>query len=550
MPTGVYTVNAPRNGTDDDAVYIQDAIDAANSDEGGVVMLPTGRYYLKSQITMRSGVSLVGAGPRATRLLQAQWTTNPFVATGFYSSPVALTADALPGSLGGEGGNRISVASSSGFAFDDIVLVSSDAYISERHQSAGLAGHRKGELLRVYDVPDSTTVTLSPGGYYGWGLGDEYRVADNATIRKVVSSMPRGFGMYDLSVESSGWRSHYLDADNKAIMVFTLCRDVTFHNVHFKRLDQWVFQFISCFGVVVSDCVFEDLSDNSATAFGYGVAALNATTGLVMSGCTGRRLRHLFTTGTGFGVYGQPTNCLIQGCIADECWISTAFDTHEGGLGIVFDGCLARNTWGGFQSRAKGTVFSSCHAFNCNAYGFLLAAESHGSKIIGGSAKGCEVGVIVANTRRAVVKDMVIDGSAWQGVWVTDLSNIQAQQTTIVFDTAGQLEFSGNRIWNCGQNNPDSPTHSPAILIDVPATKVLVRNNTAGNSSADESFPEPDVAGKTGFLVSLEAAADDIHVSNNILVSSDSSAGVVASVVSNTGGATNVTDTGNTIWAP
>src|SRR5258708_3681011 len=53
---------AKGDGTTNDAVAIQAAIDAAHSAGGGVIFLPAGTYIVKSALELQSNVTLRGAG--------------------------------------------------------------------------------------------------------------------------------------------------------------------------------------------------------------------------------------------------------------------------------------------------------------------------------------------------------------------------------------------------------------------------------------------------------------------------------------------------------
>lgn len=59
------TFGAEGNGTADDVIPIQDAIDAADAAGGGVVFFPAGTYRITTSLVVPSGVSLLGAAPAA-----------------------------------------------------------------------------------------------------------------------------------------------------------------------------------------------------------------------------------------------------------------------------------------------------------------------------------------------------------------------------------------------------------------------------------------------------------------------------------------------------
>jgi hypothetical protein len=68
-PLGVISVaefGAIGSGTANERTQIQNAIDAANAQGGGVVYFPPGRYRIDSSLTLQQGVWLVGASRRST----------------------------------------------------------------------------------------------------------------------------------------------------------------------------------------------------------------------------------------------------------------------------------------------------------------------------------------------------------------------------------------------------------------------------------------------------------------------------------------------------
>lgn len=67
-PTGIIVSSGYGNGVTDAAPGIQAAIDAALADGGGDVLLPPGTFLLKSGLTIKQGVRIVGSGRGATTL--------------------------------------------------------------------------------------------------------------------------------------------------------------------------------------------------------------------------------------------------------------------------------------------------------------------------------------------------------------------------------------------------------------------------------------------------------------------------------------------------
>lgn len=110
----VTSYGAVGNGSDDDSTPIQNAIDAAYAAGGGVVYfpdLPSGDYYnVLTQLTLKSGVSLVGGGSVPEIRLDAESeddavfdasavadvnVTSLFVATGYTNGAVRSPYDSM-----------------------------------------------------------------------------------------------------------------------------------------------------------------------------------------------------------------------------------------------------------------------------------------------------------------------------------------------------------------------------------------------------------------------------------------------------------------------
>jgi hypothetical protein len=67
---------ATGDGTTNDSAAIQGAIDAAEAAGGGIVFFPKGTYRHNSTLTIPAGVSLLGAGPGASRLMMGSVNTS------------------------------------------------------------------------------------------------------------------------------------------------------------------------------------------------------------------------------------------------------------------------------------------------------------------------------------------------------------------------------------------------------------------------------------------------------------------------------------------
>lgn len=106
----VYNVKSPTygalgDGSHDDTIAIQAALNAANAAGGGVVYLPAGQYKISSALTMYNRITLRGDGDYVTNIVQTNTSANGLVGSNLIYIIIEHLRLTGPGSGTGEGIN-------------------------------------------------------------------------------------------------------------------------------------------------------------------------------------------------------------------------------------------------------------------------------------------------------------------------------------------------------------------------------------------------------------------------------------------------------------
>ena len=106
----VYNVKSPTygalgDGSHDDTIAIQAALNAANAAGGGVVYLPAGQYVISSALTMYNRITLRGDGDYVTNIVQTSTSANGLVGSSLIYVIIEHLRLTGPGTGTGEGIN-------------------------------------------------------------------------------------------------------------------------------------------------------------------------------------------------------------------------------------------------------------------------------------------------------------------------------------------------------------------------------------------------------------------------------------------------------------
>jgi hypothetical protein len=191
------------DGSTDDALAIQAAIDAVNTASGGVVFFPAGTYIIGTGLTTYSKIILLGESNLVSIIkVKNSSNINAITTTGFSSFTGAnkwfVDTESVPHAFGFIGlqldGNKANNSSGSGIRIYGKRYIVQDCII---HDTEGVGFYSecafKGGQNDYRDMPESNI-----DGLYVWGCvshGIQYRGPHDGYIKFAVSSSNGGEGV-------------------------------------------------------------------------------------------------------------------------------------------------------------------------------------------------------------------------------------------------------------------------------------------------------------------------------------------------------------------
>jgi hypothetical protein len=200
--TTVYTTLNPSGG--DDAPAIKAAI--SNCPTGQVVKLNAGTFKVSSSITMKSGITLRGAG-MGTTIIQGASGMSGYYLIGFLTKPAEGTSFAIAAGMS-KGSTTITTASPHGWSVGDIVLIdqlnntTGDPVVTSVGTNGtctwcgrGSGARSLGQVSKVIAVPSSTTAILEIPLYWNYDAS----LSPQATK---ISGITSNAGIEDLTIDN------------------------------------------------------------------------------------------------------------------------------------------------------------------------------------------------------------------------------------------------------------------------------------------------------------------------------------------------------------
>lgn len=201
--TTIYTTLNPSGGNDSSAM--QTAIN--NCPAGQVVKLSAGTFNVGNAITLKSSVTLRGAGMGATTLKGASGMTGAYF-IGLYGSVSLGTSIGISGGLA-KGSTSITTSSPHGWSVGDIIVIdqlnnpSGDPVVNNVGNNGTCtwcgraSGTRSlGQVAKVIAVPTSTTATLEIPLYWNYS-------ASLTPQGTKMSGITSNAGVEDLTIDNS-----------------------------------------------------------------------------------------------------------------------------------------------------------------------------------------------------------------------------------------------------------------------------------------------------------------------------------------------------------
>lgn len=525
------------DGTTDDTAAIQAAVTAGNT------FIPAGTYRITSTITIPSNRRIVGSGHgtvlRATAA--ASGTTPSYLkAEGSDGAKANLTANVANGS------RTVTLPSGAGAGFEagDFIGLESQAVVAA---TTGLAR----EIHKIISITGDT-LTLDASLTYS------YATADSAQYWKLSPVV--GVELANFVMESSS-PTTLLGHSIALIKVASYLIE----NIRLRNMGGGIGVRDGIDGFITN--VFIDRLPNYASAFGYGVWLAGSCMNTTINNLSGRGCRHLVTTladQRGSVFWGGPIGVSINGGVAfcDENSF-TAWDTHEFGRDIVFNGCVAIG--GGsvashFQVRAQNVQLIGCQSSMAGLRAIAVTNLSNNVRIVGGifdSCRGTAGAVSLAGTNAEIVGARVSNSSG-AGIVISGTNSVVRNCDIRDNATYGIQNLSSTNTVIQGNYIPRG-THSQGIL-SPGATTSIIGNYMSGYSGSNVPIYLPDAATivygnvvdtipsvSSAATVTLPAYADLITVTGGVTITSITASSAGRSVILKFASSLTVTNGSNLI---
>ena len=191
----VYDFGAKGDGVTDDTASINAAITRANAIGGAIVQLPPGVYKCNGQIVLKDGVTLMGAGPSATRF---DFTASTATVACIYGEGSIAALPAFSVNIA-KNDKTITFPSDPGVAAGDVLVIYNSANSS---WSAARTYYRAGEMVRVRSVAGNV-VTLEHAVFDSYSAGATTAIYKMTPITAAVKSLGATFksGVVGLKVK-------------------------------------------------------------------------------------------------------------------------------------------------------------------------------------------------------------------------------------------------------------------------------------------------------------------------------------------------------------
>lgn len=228
--TGNRIVIRPTGGDAGDHLPIQDAIDRASDLGGGVVALEAGDYFLRNSLSMRGGVSLVGAG-ESTRLRIAPSESKDLLRDLDWYETSFLLED--PGDLRAADGIYLFCSSGKTPPSGPFALRTIDRICEERIHLTDLAGA-------------------------SFWLETDPKVARFHNF--IEAKAARDFAVRSLALEGAGNGTPEMDGNTGAMISLQRCSNVEISDVSLRNFNGDGISWQVCEDVTVKNCAIADIS--------------------------------------------------------------------------------------------------------------------------------------------------------------------------------------------------------------------------------------------------------------------------------------------------
>lgn len=393
----VQDFGATGDGVTDDTSAIQDAIDAIDSNGGGVLYFPEGTYivsvheeYPTPQINLCS--NLVMRGIKGLSWIDFSDVGGHFYAfagEGSIGSAISLTSNAS------KGDDTLSLDTSS-LSADDYLLIYSDTVRTPRPQYAG-------EIKRIASIDDGSTLTLDHQ------LDDDYVTSDSAAVKKIT--LIENVTIRDLSfrgTEAVEW------IDNA--FWFRYGKNINLRDCHFEHMGGRAVYADSTIDSSVIGC---EIHDSEGTGYGYGIMLSEASQDWVINDNVADNVKNFVAIGGHNNDYGIVRRINASGNNVTS-W-GSGFDSHDNAEDLNYSNNVIKG-YRGFNLRC-GNINISNNIVRCFYAGMIYQPQ-------------------INLTSQAIIANNIFEGYENEGIYII-------QSTTDYGDIDG-LIITGNTLEGLG----------------------------------------------------------------------------------------------------
>lgn len=348
------------DGVANDTAALQSAIDTTSA-LGAILDLEGAQYIYKITTSLigRTNTTIRSSGATIDMSAIATGEKTAIAFAGSAGSGVAITAGATEHSF------TINAANTSAFNVGDFVQISSGDYYP---YGGGSYNVERGEIKQVRSIVANTSISFTEP------------LVDTYTTSPVVRPVT---WISNVSIEGVKFNGLNTPATGQRGVALRYVKNFSIRNNTFSAQDYYQVECSSSIiGRIQNNNFTGVFYDGVTGTIFYGIAVLNSSQWIDVSGNIGNKVRHLVVTTSatsGQGVYGQPLFINIHHNICRDAMAggngrSFAFEQHGFGRYINWEGNEAHGCYSGFRLEA---------GVDNSLIGNIVAGYAHQGIIVG-----------------------------------------------------------------------------------------------------------------------------------------------------------------------
>lgn len=458
---------ADGDGVADDSTAIQDAINAAEADGGGIVYFPRGTYYITAQLSVSgNNITFQGEGKLISKLDCSGIAASTYAVD---VSGVNNASYAISSTSDGDTSVTCSTASNAGnFSKGQLVLIRSD----DAFESSGV----NETEVNVVESSDSTAGTVSL----------------QRPVEAAYSTTPT---IHDIdAIENFRWDSlglEYPDLTNSWYGPrINLAKNAVVNNAYFKRCNTRAITNNNSYNTTIEGSVFEESVE---TGYGYGVNVSQASTVTTIRDCDFLECRHgVAHSGATYGIqrYSRVIDCSVSQPNHDigldshgESEYITFRDNSVHGCGISLRGYRSKAMGNDIISASnyaiaitgatiqKGITIHNNFIYKPKTRGIVISGNGHiglemtNNRFVGtGSSSGISATLFNGPVEASIMTDNTIDGFT-SGIYLRNVDSVAGVTRTDLNISDNNIRNCDDGIWVAGDGT-GGPIYSDVLVTD------------------------------------------------------------------------------------